>query len=85
MCIRDRFNCVYRAYRVPYDYCPQAGIPEEVAIEPVANEDFRMPGAAPRGPLKVTIIEGTHSMAEVDQDNFCLATDEEEHDLKDDK
>lgn len=80
-----KFNCVYRAYRVPYDYCPQAGIPEEVAIEPIANEDFRMPGAAPRGPLKVTIIEGTHSMAEVDQDNFCLATDEEEHDLKETK
>lgn len=78
-----KFNCVYRAYRVPYEYCPQAGIPDEVAIEPIANEDFRMPGAAPRGPRKVTIIEGTRSMAEVDSDNFCLATDEEEHDLKD--
>ena len=25
-----KFNAVYRAYRVPYEYCPQAGIPTEV-------------------------------------------------------
>lgn len=76
-----KFNAVYRAYRVPYDYCPQAGIPEEVRIDPVENEDFRMPGAAARGPKKITVIEGTIDMSKTESDNFCLATDEEKEGL----
>ena len=77
-----KFNAVYRAYRVPYEYCPQAGIPTEVPIEPIDNSDFRMPGAAPRGPEKITIIEGTNDMDKVDSNNdFCLPTDEQKEEV----
>lgn len=77
-----KFNAVYRAYRVPYEYCPQAGILNEVPIEPIDNSDFRMPGAAPRGPEKITIIEGTNDMDKVDSNNdFCLPTDEQKEEV----
>ena len=76
-----KFNAVYRAYRVPYTYCPQAGVPEEVKIDPIDNEDFRVPGAAPRGAVKVTVIEGTVDMSTTESDNFCLATDEQKEEV----
>lgn len=38
---------LYRAYRIPYEWIPQLEAPEEVAIEPIDNADFRVPGAAP--------------------------------------
>ena len=41
----SRSAFVYRAYRYPYDYVPQLGEQEEVAIERVDNMTFRMPGA----------------------------------------
>ena len=52
-------NWVYRAYRLPYSWVPQAEVPEEKAIEPLAVKDFRVPGAAPFGPMSTVKVEGT--------------------------
>jgi len=35
-------NMVYRAYRVPYDYVPQLGEPEERAVIPPENTMFNI-------------------------------------------
>lgn len=51
-------NMVYRAYRVPYDWVPQLDKPEEVPVERIDVRTFRVPGAAPPGRLKETIVEG---------------------------
>ena len=75
-------NTVYRAYRVPYDYCPQAGTPEEVPIDPVDVTTFRMPGAAPAGTGRTVIVEGTENQENIERnDNFCVATDEQAAEL----
>ena len=37
---------MYRAYRIPYEWVPQLEKPEEVAIEPIDNAQFHVPGAA---------------------------------------
>ena len=70
-------NMVYRAYRVPYDWVPQAERPEEISIERVNIETFRVPGSLVGAGLgKVTTIPGvnpdrslsTGSRAEEDED-----------------
>jgi hypothetical protein len=38
-------NIVYRAYRLPYEWVPQAAKPEERAIPRVNNSKFRVPGS----------------------------------------
>ena len=50
---------VYRAYRYPYDYVPQLPKPDEIAIKPVENNTFRLPGAAPYGFDGVVSVTGT--------------------------
>ncbi len=52
-----KINLVYRAYRVPYDWAPQAERPEEIAVTPPDNNKFRVPDSTRRGPLKVTKIK----------------------------
>ena len=52
-------NMVYRAYRAPYDWAPQAGKQEEVAIKPIDVKTFRVPGAAPAGAVSTVQVEGT--------------------------
>lgn len=37
-----KYNLVYRAYRVPYDYVPQLGKPKEKAVIPPDNTTFRI-------------------------------------------
>jgi hypothetical protein len=54
-----KMNMVYRAYRYPYDYIPQAGTPQQKDIQPVAVADFRLPGASPRGARSTTEVAGT--------------------------
>ena len=39
---KEKYNMVYRAYRVPYDYVPQLNIPTEAAIIPPANHTLRV-------------------------------------------
>jgi len=53
-----RFNMVYRAYRLPYEWVPQLNVPKETPIGPVDVTTFRMPGAASPGPVEVTEVPG---------------------------
>ncbi len=39
-----KLNYLFRAYRVPYEWVPQLSKPEEVDIEPIDIETFRVPG-----------------------------------------
>jgi hypothetical protein len=49
-------NGVYRAYRLPYEWVPQAARPEEKAVPRLDNSQFRVPGSPPKRALKVTRI-----------------------------
>jgi len=68
-------NMVYRAYRYPYDYCPQAPKPEEKAIAPVDNTEFRLPNAKTKEFRRLVNVQGTEGFGEVA--GFCLAIEEE--------
>jgi hypothetical protein len=39
---KEKYNMVYRAYRVPYDYVPQLKVPEEAPIIPPENSQLRL-------------------------------------------
>ncbi len=39
---KGKYNLVYRAYRVPYDYVPQLGAQEQKAVVPPDNTRFRI-------------------------------------------
>ncbi len=54
---RLKFNMIYRAYRLPYEWAPQAARMPETAVMPPDNNKFRVPGASRRAPLKVTKIK----------------------------
>jgi hypothetical protein len=49
-------NMVYRAYRVPYDWAPQAEKPQETAVPRPDNNTFRVPGSVIKKPQKVTRV-----------------------------
>ena len=68
-------NMIYRAYRYPYDYVPQLGRPKEVAIAPVDNVDYRLPGAKSKESRRLVHVQGTQGYGRVD--GFCLTTEEE--------
>ncbi|MEW5910164.1 MAG: aryl-sulfate sulfotransferase, partial [Thermodesulfobacteriota bacterium] len=53
-----KINMIYRAYRVPYAWVPQAPEPLESPIEPIDVSSFRVPGAAAPGPKRVVSVEG---------------------------
>lgn len=67
-------NLVYRAYRVPYEWVPQADKPEETAIEPIDVAEFRVPGAAPKGARSVVTVAEAESYAE---GALCVARSDE--------
>ena len=71
-----RLNMIYRAYRYPYDYVPQVEKPEEVAIEPIDNNDFRLPGAKGKEFTRTTAVEGTKGFG-TKSVGFCVAIEEE--------
>jgi hypothetical protein len=48
---------MYRAYRLPYEWIPQADIPEEIAIYRPENSTFRVPGQTPSKVQKITEIK----------------------------
>ncbi|MBN2039737.1 MAG: aryl-sulfate sulfotransferase [Spirochaetes bacterium] len=48
---------VYRAYRLPYEWIPQADIPEQIAVQRPDNSTFRVPGQGPSVIRKVTEIK----------------------------
>ena len=68
-------NMIYRSYRVPYEWAPQAGKPVETPIERIDVTKFRVPGARSDRAKTVT-VEGTlpyqGTMA------LCVADDKEE-------
>jgi hypothetical protein len=52
-------NMVYRAYRVPYDWVPQAAKPEEIAVDRIDSTVLRVPGASKGlGTGKITSVAG---------------------------
>ena len=52
-------NMVYRAYRLPYEWVPQIDPPKQTPIERLEVATFRVPGAAPFGPMETVRVEGT--------------------------
>lgn len=68
-----RMNMIYRAYRVPYDWVPQADPPDEVPIAPVDVTTFRMPGAAAGGARSEATVEGT--LPYQSSSALCVAAD----------
>jgi len=69
-------NMVYRAYRYPYDYVPQVEPPKEVAIAPIDNEDYRLPGAKSKEFRRLVNVEGVEGYGEVA--GFCLEIEKDE-------
>lgn len=79
-------NMIYRAYRVPYEWIPQVEKPQEISVEKINVETFRVPGSLTGNQLgKITVIEGVDPNARLmtgggageDEDeeiNFCVAT-----------
>jgi hypothetical protein len=69
---QGKSNMVYRAYRLPYEWAPQAEVPKEIPVERIDVSTFRMPGAAAPGAVEVTEVEGVRPY----QDNpvLCVAT-----------
>ncbi|GFH43317.1 thioredoxin [Lactococcus hodotermopsidis] len=52
-----KLNMVYRAYRVPYEWVPQADKPNEVSISPIDSTKFRAHVAAENAETgKVTVV-----------------------------
>ena len=47
---------VYRAYRLPYQWVPQAKEPVEKTIPRINNSKFRVPGSPNKGALKTSIV-----------------------------
>jgi len=52
---------VYRAYRAPYAWVPQLPSPRQTAIARLDKTVFRVPGAAPLGRDRVTVVGGAES------------------------
>lgn len=57
--IMMNINMVYRAYRVPYEWVPQAEKPLEIPIERIDVTRFRLPGASPAGARREVVVEGS--------------------------
>ena len=70
-----RFNMIYRAYRLPYEWVPQLDAPKETPVEPVDVSTFRMPGAAMPGPVEVTQVSGVKPYQQADILCVVNATD----------
>lgn len=68
-------NMVYRGYRYPYDWVPQFERPEEISIEKIDIKNFRVPGAAVSGAMKVSIVEGVKEYE--DKGAFCVISSSE--------
>ena len=71
-----RLNMVYRAYRVPYNWVPQAKKPEETPIHKIEVTTWRVPGAGKVGPQSEVCVDGTLGFG-VDGGHCVGATDEE--------
>ena len=70
-------NMVYRAYRLPYEWAPQADRAEETPVRPVDVTTFRMPGAAPMGPRDVSEVAGARPYQNASA--LCVQSDVDEN------
>ena len=68
-------NMIYRAYRYPYDYVPQAPKPNEIAIAAIENVDYRLKGAKSKEFRRMVKVKGTEKYEEVA--GFCLAIEKD--------
>ena len=73
---------IYRAYRYPYDYVPQAEHSPEVAVEPVDLQHFRVPGAIDNTDIERVSVAGTMSFPTQTTDSFCVTTGEDDDDFE---
>ena len=70
-----KMNMVYRAYRVPYEWVPQAAKPQETPVKRIDVTTFRVPGAALER-KKETAVAGV--MAYQPSMALCIADDSED-------
>ena len=70
-----KMNMVYRAYRVPYEWVPQAVKPQETPVKRIDVTTFRVPGAALER-KKETTVAGV--MAYQPSMALCIADDSED-------
>ncbi len=54
---RMKNTLIYRAYRVPYDWAPQAERPKETAVPRIDNSKFRVPGSPKKQKERVIKIK----------------------------
>ena len=66
----ESFWPVYRAYRVPYEWVPQAEKPEEKAVERLDNNKFRVPGSPRRKAGKTTGLKNRGKVVSAEQ--YCV-------------
>jgi hypothetical protein len=71
-----RFNMIYRAYRLPYEWVPQLDAPRETPVEPVDVAVFRVPGAAAPGAVEVTEVPGVKPYQQAEVFIVVKTTDE---------
>jgi hypothetical protein len=71
-----RINMIYRAFRVPYEWVPQAPRPAEIPIEPVEVTRYRLPGTAQRGARREVHVPGMQPYW--GDEALCVQTAEEE-------
>ncbi len=49
---------IYRSYRIPYSWIPQCEAPEEIAIQPVDINTYRVPGSFLPGEPENAVVSG---------------------------
>ena len=49
---------IYRSYRIPYSWIPQCEVPEEIAIQPVDINTYRVPGSFLPGEPENAVVSG---------------------------
>ncbi len=69
---------LYRAYRYPYDYVPQAKHSEEKEIVPPDQKHYRLLNAVDNVNIQRTSVAGTHPYPKEVADIFCVSTDDDD-------
>ncbi len=70
-----KLNMIYRSYRVPYDWVPQAERTQEQAVNRVDNNIFRVPGSIIGKVYKTTTVNKEHS--KMFDSQYCVLPTEE--------
>jgi hypothetical protein len=70
-------NMIYRAYRVPYAWCPQAEKPRERPVGALDVRTFRVPGAAPFGDRLAEVDVEGGTLPFQGSNALCVAKDNE--------